>query len=78
MNKASARILRELPGGLRYAPRVVLTDKLASCSAPCTEFLPNTVHRLDEGANNRAENSHQSKRERDRRMQDSKSAWHAQ
>jgi putative transposase len=34
--KAAARFFRKLLRGLRYAPRVVVTDKLASYSAPCT------------------------------------------
>jgi len=63
---------------LKYAPRVVVTDKLASYSAPCAELLPNTVHRRDKGLNNRDENSHQPTRERERRMRGFKSARHAQ
>src|ERR1700676_5448506 len=46
--------------------------------APCAALLPNTVHRRDKGLNNRAENSHQSTRERERRMRGFKSAGHAQ
>jgi putative transposase len=76
--KAAARFFWKLLRGLKYAPRVVVTDKLASYSAPCAELLPNTVHRRDKGLNNRAENSHQPTRERERRMRGFKSARHAQ
>ena len=76
--KAAARFFRKLLRGLKYAPRVLVTDKLASYSAPCAELLPNTVHRRDKGLNNRAENSHQPTRERERRMRGFKSARHAQ
>jgi putative transposase len=76
--RAAARFFMKLLRGARYAPRVVVTDRLASYIAPCAELLPNTVHRRDKGLNNRAENSHQSTRERERRMRGFKSAGHAQ
>jgi len=76
--KAAARFFKKLLRGSRYAPRVVVTDRLASYTAPCAELLPNTVHRRDKGMNNRAENSHQSTRERESRMRGFKSAGHAQ
>jgi putative transposase len=75
---AAARFFKKLLRGLRYVPRVVVTDRLASYIAPCAELLPNTVHRRDKGLNNRAENSHQPTRERERRMRGFKSAAHAQ
>jgi putative transposase len=77
VKKAAARFFKKLLRGLKYAPRVVVTDRLASYSAPCAELLPNTVHRRDKGLNIRAENSHQSTRERERRMRGFKSAGHA-
>ena len=76
--KAAARFFKKLLRGLRYAPRVVVTDRLASYVAPCAELLPDTVHRRDKGLNNRAENSHQSTRERERRMRGFKSTGQAQ
>ena len=76
--KAAARFFRKLLRGLKYAPRVVVTDQLASYRAPCAELLPNTAHRCDKALNNRAENSHQPTRERERRMRGFKSARHAQ
>jgi len=57
---------------------VEATDRLASYRAPCAELLPNTVHRRDKGLNNRAENSHQSTRESERRMRGFKSTGYAQ
>ena len=76
--KAAARFFKKLIRRMKYAPRVVVPDKLASYSAPCAQLLPNTVHRRDKGLNNRAENSHQPTRERERRMRGFKSARHAQ
>ena len=76
--RAATRFFRKLLRGLKYAPRVVVTDKLASYSAPCAELLPSTVHRRDKGLNNRAENSHQPTRQRERQMRGFKSARHAQ
>ncbi len=40
--------------------------------------MPNVVHLRGKGMNNRAENSHQPTRERERRMRGFKSAGHAQ
>ena len=76
--KAAARFFRKLLRQMKYEPRVVVTDKLASYSTPCAELLPNTAHRRDKGLNNRAENSHQPTRERERRMRGFKSPSHAQ
>jgi putative transposase len=76
--KAAARFFKKLQRGSRYAPRVVVTDRLGSYIAPCAELQPNTVHRRDKGLNNRAENSHQSTRGRERRMRGFKSTGHAQ
>ena len=41
-------------------------------------MLPSVEHRQDKGLNNRAENSHQPTRERERRMRGFKSPGHAQ
>ena len=57
--RAATRFFKKLLRRMKYAPRIVVTDKLASYSAPCAELLPNTAHRRDKGLNNRAENSHQ-------------------
>jgi putative transposase len=78
-NTAAARkFFRKLLKGLQYVPRVVITDKLASYDAARREVLPSVEHRRHKGLNNRAENSHQPTRERERRMRRFKSPGHAQ
>jgi putative transposase len=78
-NKAAARkFSHKLLKSLRYVPRVVITDKLASCGAAKREVLPSVEHRQHERLNNRAENSHQPTRERERRMRRFKNPGHAQ
>jgi putative transposase len=76
--RAAVRFLRKLLGGLHYVPRVVITDKLASYAAAKREILPSIEHRQHKRLNNRAENSHQPTRERERRMRRFKSPGHAQ
>ncbi len=63
---------------LTHPPRVLITDKLASYSAAQRAILPSVEHRRHKGLNNRAENSHQPTRERERRMRRFKSPGHAQ
>ena len=78
-NAAAARkFLRKLLKGLEYVPRVVITDKLASYGVATRDVLPSVEHRRHKGLNNRAENSHQPTRERERRMRRFKSPGHAQ
>ena len=59
-------------------PRVVITDKLLSYAPALRRVLPNVDHRRHKGLNNRAENSHQPTRQRERLMRRFKSADHAQ
>jgi putative transposase len=54
---------------LLYVPRVIVTDKLKSYGAAKREILPGIDHRQHWYLNNRAENSHQSTRQRERRRQ---------
>lgn len=75
---AAKKFFRKLLKGLAYVPRVVITDKLASYGAARREVLPSVEHRRHKGLNNRAENSHQPTRERERRMRRFKSPDHAQ
>jgi putative transposase len=63
---------------LHYVPRVLITDKLQSYNAAEAELLPGVEHRQHKGLNNRAENSPQPTRERERRMRRFKSPGHAQ
>jgi len=58
--------------------RVVITDKLASYGAAKREVMPSVEHRKHKGLNNRAENSHQPTRQRERQMKRFKSAGQAQ
>jgi putative transposase len=75
---AAKRVFRKLLRGLRYVARVIITDQLKSYSAAKREILPGTEHRQHRYLNNRAENSHQPTRQRERRMQGFKSPGHAQ
>ncbi len=78
-NKATAKkFFRKLLKGLGYVPRVIITDKLRSYGAAKREILSSVEHRQHKGLNNRAENSHQPTRERERRMRGFKSPGHAQ
>jgi putative transposase len=76
--KAAKKFFRKLLKGLTYVPRVIITDQLKSYSAAKREVLPSVEHRQHRYRNNRAENSHQSTRQRERRMQRFKSPGHAQ
>jgi putative transposase len=59
-------------------PRVIITDQLKSYGAAKQEILPGVEHRQHRSPNNRAEHSHQPTRQRERQMQRSKLAGHAQ
>src|SRR6186713_3370487 len=76
--KAAKRRLRKLLKRQCRAPRVMITDKLGSYGAAKKEILPGVEHRQHKGLNNRAENSHQPTRRRERPMKRSRSARHAQ
>jgi putative transposase len=76
--QAARRLLRKLLKRQGRAPRVMVTDKLASYSAAKREVMPSVEHRRHRGLNNRAENSHQPTRRRERQMKRFKSAGQAQ
>jgi putative transposase len=76
--RAAKKFFRRLLKGLRYVPRVIITDKLRSYGAAKQEILPSIEHRQHRYLNNRAENSHQPTRQRERCMQGFKSPGHAQ
>jgi putative transposase len=76
--KAAKKFFRKLLNGCQYVPRVIITDKLKSYGAAMREMLPSVEHRQHRYLNNRAENSHQPTRQRERRMQGFKSPGHAQ
>ena len=76
--KAAERFFRKLLKGLRYVPRVLVTDKLASYQPAHRAVLPSVAHRRSRYLNNRAENSHQPTRQRERAMKRFTSPGHAQ
>jgi len=76
--QAAKKFFRRLLKGLRYVPRVLVTDKLASYGAAHRVVMPSVAHRRSKYLNNRAENSHQPTRQRERAMKRFKSARHAQ
>src|ERR671927_810659 len=76
--RAAKRLLRKLLKRQCRPPRVMVTDKLASYGAAKGEIMPGVEHRQHKGINNRAENSHQPTRRRERQMKRFKSPGQAQ
>ena len=76
--QAAKRFFRKLLKGLRYVPRVIVTDKLKSYAAAKKDTMPGVEHRQHKGLNNRAEISHQPTRQKERQMRRFKSARQAQ
>jgi putative transposase len=76
--KAATRFFRTLLTGLEYAPRVLVTDKLASYGVARRRLMTGVEHRRSKYLNNRVENSHQPTRQRERAMKRFTSARHAQ
>lgn len=75
---AALRPLRKLLKRQGFAPRTIMTDKLRSYGAALRELRFVGHHEQGLRANNRAENSHQPIRRRERKMQRFKSAKSAQ
>lgn len=75
---AAKKFFRKLLKGLMYVPQVIVTDQLTSYGAAKREILPGVEHRQLRYLNNRAENSHQPTRQRERRMLGFKALVHAQ
>ena len=76
--QAAKRLLRKLLKRRCRPPRVMVTDKLARYGAAKREVMPLVEHQKHKGLNNRAENSHQPTRRRERQMKRFKSAGQAQ
>ena len=76
--KAAKRFFRKLLKGLQYVPRVIVTDGLSSYQVAHREMVPSVQHRRSKYLNNRAENSHQPTRQRERAMKRFTSVRHAQ
>jgi len=66
--KAAMRFFRKLRVRLQYVPRVIITDTLKSYGAAKRDILPGVEHRQHKRLNNRAENSHQPTRLREKKM----------
>ena len=64
--QAAKRFFRKLLKGLQYVPRVLVTDKLASYGVAHRQLMGSVAHRQSRYLNNRAENSHQPTRQRER------------
>ncbi|MFC5959332.1 IS6 family transposase [Streptomyces pratens] len=75
---AAGRFFRRLMKKTRAVPRVVATDKLRSYGAAHREIMPSVKHRQSKYLNNRAENSHQPTRQRERAMKGFRSVGAAQ
>ena len=75
---AAKRFFRKLLKGLQYVPRVIVTDGLSSYRAAHRELMASVQHRRSKYLNNRAENSHQPTRQRERAMKRFTSMRHAQ
>jgi putative transposase len=76
--RAATRFFRKLLKDLEHAPRVLVTDKLGSYRVAHRRLMPGVEHRRSKYLNNRAENSHQPTRQRERAMKRFTSARHAQ
>jgi putative transposase len=78
-NKAAAvKLMRKLLKKQGFAPEVLVTDKLGSYGAAKAEIGLSARHERGLRKNNRAENSHQPTRRRERKMQRFKSPGSAQ
>jgi putative transposase len=76
--RAAKRLLRKLLKRQGRTPRVMITDKLPSYGAAKKDVMPSVEHRQHKRLNNRAENSHQPTRQRERGMKRFKSPRQAQ
>lgn len=76
--RAAERLLRKLIGKQARAPRVLVTVKLSSYGAAHADMAHDLRASPAQGLNNRAENSHQPTRQRERIMKRFKSARHLQ
>ena len=75
---AARRLMTKLLKAAVTPPRVMITDKLKSYGAALDKIGLRVDHRQHKGLNNRAENSHQPTRRRERIMKRFKSARQAQ
>ena len=76
--KAAVRLIRKLLKKQGFAPTVLVSDKLRSYGAARRDLGLSAGHEQGLRQNNRAENSHQPVRRRERKMQGFKSPGSAQ
>jgi putative transposase len=76
--KAAKRFMARLMKKQCRVPRVLVTDKLRSYGTAHRELTGSVEHRAHKGLNNRAENSHQPTRQRERAMKGFRSPGSAQ
>jgi putative transposase len=75
---AAKRFFKRLLRSHGDEPRKIVTDKLRSYGVAHRELIPETIHVTDRYANNRAEQSHEPTRVRERGMRKFKSTGQAQ
>ena len=76
--RAAERFFRKLLKSQGCVPRKMVTDKLRSYAAARRTIMPSVAHDTSQYANNRAEVSHESTRQRERGMRRFKSTAQAQ
>ena len=77
-SRAALRLMRKLLRKQGFAPKLLVTDKLRSSASAFRRLGLCCPHQQGLRQNNRAENSHQAVRRRERKMQRFKSARSAQ
>src|SRR6266478_4541893 len=77
-SRAALRLMRKLLRKQGFVPKLLVTDKLRSYAAAFRRLQLSCPHEQGLRRNNRAENSHQAVRRRERKMQRFKSARSAQ
>ena len=78
LRQAQLKLLRKLLKKMAFVPDKLVTDDLRSYGAAARELGLSRRHERGRWRNNRAENSHQPTRRRERKMQGFKSAGSAQ
>jgi len=77
-SRAALRLMRKLLRKQGFVPKLLVTDKLRSYGSAFRQLQLTSPHEQGLRKNNRAENSHQPVRRRERKMQRFKSARSAQ
>ena len=75
---AARRFFKRLLRSHGIEPRKIVTDKLRSYPVAHREFMPEAIHSTEQYENNRAEQSHEATRVRERGMRKFKSTRQAQ